>query len=187
MISSNIDGSSTSGSSQLFEMLALIANPDVYSQRLKELQDATEANKKYVELVAPASDILSLRDKAQSEALAASQALKDAKAEAAAIAAAAKAAASESDKAAKKKAKDIIGNAEARMAEVVAEKEASALVSAELERKLADAEALNSRLLGAEKDLANAIAMAKDAQLSAEAYRNSLVTKHRAFIEELMS
>ena len=59
MISYNIDGSSQN---QLLDFLSVIANPDVYANKLKELQAATEENKKYVEAVAPISDIVALRE-----------------------------------------------------------------------------------------------------------------------------
>ena len=59
MISYNIDGSSQN---QLLDFLSVIANPDVYANKLKELQAATEENKKYVEAVAPVSDIVALRE-----------------------------------------------------------------------------------------------------------------------------
>jgi len=59
VISYNIDGSSQN---QLLDFLSVIANPDVYATKLKELQAATEENKKYVEAVAPVSDILALRE-----------------------------------------------------------------------------------------------------------------------------
>jgi hypothetical protein len=59
VISYNIDGSPQN---QFFDLLAVIANPDVYANKLKELQAATEENKKYVESVAPASDIVALRE-----------------------------------------------------------------------------------------------------------------------------
>ena len=59
MISYNIDGSSQN---QLLDFLSVIANPDVYANKLKELQAATEENKKYVEAVAPVSDVMALRE-----------------------------------------------------------------------------------------------------------------------------
>jgi cell division septum initiation protein DivIVA len=59
VISYNIDGSSQN---QLLDFLSVIANPDVYSNKLKELQAATEENKKYVEAVAPVSDVIALRE-----------------------------------------------------------------------------------------------------------------------------
>ena len=51
MIGSSIDGSS---SNQLFDLLKVVANPEVYSEKVKSLEDAIAENKKYVELVAPA-------------------------------------------------------------------------------------------------------------------------------------
>lgn len=59
MISYNIDGSSQN---QFFDLLSIIANPEASSAKLKELQSATEENKKYVEAVAPVSDIIALRE-----------------------------------------------------------------------------------------------------------------------------
>ena len=59
MIAYGIDGSSQN---QLLDFLSVIANPDVYANKLKELQAATEENKKYVEAVAPVSDVLALRE-----------------------------------------------------------------------------------------------------------------------------
>jgi cell division septum initiation protein DivIVA len=59
VISYNIDGSSQN---QLLDFLSVIANPDVYANKLKELQAATEENKKYVEAVAPVSDVMALRE-----------------------------------------------------------------------------------------------------------------------------
>jgi len=59
VISYNIDGSSQN---QLLDFLSVIANPDVYANKLKELQAATEENKKYVEAVAPVADVMALRE-----------------------------------------------------------------------------------------------------------------------------
>lgn len=59
MISYGIDGSSQN---QLLDFLSVIANPDVYANKLKELQAATEENKKYVEAVAPVADVMALRE-----------------------------------------------------------------------------------------------------------------------------
>jgi hypothetical protein len=59
MIGSSIDGSS---SNQLFDLLKVVANPEVYSEKVKSLEDAIAENKKYVELVAPASEIIALRE-----------------------------------------------------------------------------------------------------------------------------
>ena len=61
MISYGIDGSSGS-SGQLLDLLTLVANPDSYKAKIQALEAATAENKKYVEAVGPAAEILQLRD-----------------------------------------------------------------------------------------------------------------------------
>ena len=94
MIASNIDGSNSGGTGQLLDLLALVANPEAYSQKVKELEELIAQNKQFVELVGPASDIIRLREEARADradaaayVLAAKQEAKDIKAKAAAEAA----------------------------------------------------------------------------------------------------
>ena len=59
-ISTNIDGSL--GSNQVIDLLSILTGtPEVYASKLKALQDATEANKKYVEAIGPASEIVRIK------------------------------------------------------------------------------------------------------------------------------
>lgn len=59
-ISTNIDGSV--GGANILDLLAtVVSNPAVYEAKLKALQDAVAENKKYVELIGPASDIVRMQ------------------------------------------------------------------------------------------------------------------------------
>jgi exoribonuclease R len=61
MITSNIDGSSGNGS-QLMDLLAVVAaDPAGYQSKLKEIQAATNEHKKFVGLVGPAAEILTIQ------------------------------------------------------------------------------------------------------------------------------
>jgi len=62
MISTDITGSANGDASQIFSLLSVVANPDVYREKLKVLLDATEEHKKYLALVAPASEIVQIRE-----------------------------------------------------------------------------------------------------------------------------
>ena len=57
MISNNIDGSSGS-SSQLFDLLSLISNPDAYSKKLKELNDFSVYEIENSEIVEPVKQLV---------------------------------------------------------------------------------------------------------------------------------
>ncbi len=85
MISNDITGNSAGDASQVFNLLAVVANPEAYGAKLKALVTATEENKKYVELVAPASEIIELKKQAALDKAAAAKLLEDAKVEAAKI------------------------------------------------------------------------------------------------------
>ena len=102
MISTNIDG--TSGATgQLFDLLTVVADPKAYQAKIKALEDATAENKKFVELVGPASDIVSLKEKALADTEAAKAALAEAKQKA-----------GELVKAANEKAAGIVADAQAQ-------------------------------------------------------------------------
>ena len=80
-IATSITGGSASN--QLMDLLAVVANPDVYKAKLDALDAATAENKKYVEAIGPASEIVALRDEAKAAAQAAKEALAQAKTDAA--------------------------------------------------------------------------------------------------------
>ena len=80
-IANNIDGSN-GGANQLLDLLSLVSNPKVYESKIKALQDATDENKKYVDLVGPASEILQLRAEAEVATQNAKDTVENAKAQA---------------------------------------------------------------------------------------------------------
>jgi len=85
MISTDITGNSGGDASQVFNLLAVVANPDMYAKKLTEMVNATEENKKFVALAGPASDILQLRDDAKKDREEAHKELQKAKIDAAGI------------------------------------------------------------------------------------------------------
>jgi cell division septum initiation protein DivIVA len=182
VISYNIDGSSQN---QLLDFLSVIANPDVYATKLKELQAATEENKKYVEAVAPVSDIIALRESSLKQNADATAALDTAKAQAAEIVSNAQASASNI-------VSDAQAQAQAIVAQATATKEGADALSAQVTAALADAKK-------AEKEAKAATAAAKaqsDSAAAAQAatetlqaevagIKAALLAKTKAFIEGL--
>jgi len=83
MISTDITGNSGGDTSQVFSLLAVIANPDVYAKKLTDMVNATEENKKFVALVGPANEILQLKDDSKKDREEAKKELQQAKADAA--------------------------------------------------------------------------------------------------------
>jgi hypothetical protein len=79
MISTDITGNSGGEASQVFNLLAVVANPDMYAKKLTEMVNATEENKKFVALVGPANEILQLRDDAKKDRESAKNELQQAK------------------------------------------------------------------------------------------------------------
>lgn len=67
MISTDITGNSGGDASQVFNLLAVVANPDMYAKKLTEMVNATEENKKFVALAGPANEILQLRESAKED------------------------------------------------------------------------------------------------------------------------
>jgi hypothetical protein len=59
-ISTSITGGSASN--PLLDLLAVVANPDVYKAKIDALDAATAENKKYIEAIGPASEIVALRE-----------------------------------------------------------------------------------------------------------------------------
>lgn len=82
MIATDITGSAGGDAAQVFNLLAVVANPDAYGEKLKALVTATEEHKKFLALVAPATEILDIRQKIEADKAAAKQALEDAQLEA---------------------------------------------------------------------------------------------------------
>ena len=182
MISYNIDGSSQN---QLLDFLSVIANPDVYANKLKELQAATEENKKYVEAVAPVSDIVALRESLYRQNADATDALDAAKAQAAQIV---------SD--AQTSAAGIVADAQAQAQTIIAQatavKENTDVLSAQVTAALADAKKAekeakaSTSLAKAQSDSAAAAQTAAEAlQAEVNDIKAALLAKTKAFVEGL--
>lgn len=182
-IATDITGGAASN--QLLDLLSLVANPAVYEAKVKALQDATEENRKFVEAVGPASEILKLReqaaamrdeaDKYRQDAFSDGDAqLKKAQAQAAAIVAEAQA-----------KADVLMGQVQSELADAKAARAAveQLRASADSAQKAAAAsiEAANQREAAAKaaQDAADA------AKTDAEAIKADILAKHKAFIESL--
>jgi len=185
MIINNIDGS-TGNSTQILDLLSLVAaDPEVYKSKLKALEDATAEHKKYVELIAPASDILTLKEKSQKDAQEAAKALADAKEKAKSIV---------SD--ATEKAKSLIDNAQDSANSLVedaksikSQADTDLLVARQAQTKAdkAQSKADSNSASAAEKSklLDRVIADTNAAKEDAEAVKAEIVAKHKAFIESL--
>jgi hypothetical protein len=127
MISNDITGNSGGDASQVFNLLAVVANPDMYAKKLTEMVNATEENKKFVALVGPANEILQLRDDAKKDREKATQELLQAKTDAAEI-----------KDAANLTSKDVIAKAESDAAKIRQEAEKLKDVQAALVQEAKD-------------------------------------------------
>lgn len=183
-ITTNIDGSS-GNSNQLLELLSVVSNPKVYEAKVKALQEATDENKKYVELVGPASEILALREKAKQDAEEAERLLSEAKSQASNAISQSKVQAKEIVEDAKAEAEQIKQHAEA-LADNAKEKLAAASLAetkvnaskVELEKALLTVEKMTAEL-NADKQATI------DAAKALHEAREELIAKHKAFIESL--
>jgi cell division septum initiation protein DivIVA len=156
VISYNIDGSSQN---QLLDFLSVIANPDVYATKLKELQAATEENKKYVEAVAPVSDIVALRESLYRQNADAADALE----------------------AAKTQAEQIVGNAQISAAVIVSDAQAQAqTIVAQATATKEGADALSTQVTAALSDAKKAEKEAKAATAEAKAQSDSAAAAQAA-------
>jgi cell division septum initiation protein DivIVA len=183
-ISTNITGDSGS-SNQLFDLLAVVANPEVYKAKLSALENAAAENKKYLDAIGPASEIVALRDEA---ALAA----KDAKD----VLAQAKLQADKLRQDAIANATDLASNAKAKADALVADaakiKDSADSVFAEAKAEIATAKAATESAKKAQveaeakaKELVEALSAAQTAKEEAQAVKADILAKHEAFIKGL--
>jgi len=184
-ISNNIDGSSSGGANQLLDLLSLVSNPKVYEAKVKSLQESIATNQKYVEAVAPVSEILDLREKIKADKAAISNSLEEAKQKANTIIEDAKAKASAIIEEAHDKAKQITSEVEADSKEIkLALSDAKAARSDAKSAK----DASDALTLSLQQQLAIADKTIKDAALikkEAEAFKEDLIEKHTAFLKGL--
>lgn len=183
-IANNIDGSS-GGANQLLDLLSVVSNPKVYEAKIKALDEATAENKKYVELVGPASEILNLREKANAALEKAENTLAEAEAQATQVI---------ND--GKRKADAMIAEAKAQAQQL--ENKAKALI-AEANQKTADASLaetvanatkveLDKQMLALEAKVSAAEQSKKEAESAKVMFDNAyskIIAKHKAFIESL--
>ena len=156
MIANSIDGSTLNGASQFLDFLDLVSNKDVYAQKVKDLQDAIAKNQQYVELVAPASDILTLRDQAAEDRKLAKQELDSAKAQSA-----------QAIKEAKGQAKQLVADANEKAAKI-----------------LLDASSIKNEASSALNDLNSQIALSKKSQDAADKASTELAAQLAILDEE---
>ena len=112
--------------SQVLDIIAMVAkDPKAYDAKIKELKAETERHKAFVEAVAPASEVMALREQTAQDRVEAKEALKTAKAEAKKIVSDAQAKARDIGLQASEKAKAI--SMEAQMLMDKAEKDMAAV------------------------------------------------------------
>jgi hypothetical protein len=185
MIATNIDGSAANSSSQLLDLLTLVANPDAYTQKVKDLEDLIAKNQAVLDLVGPASDILTLREEVRAEKVAAKQAVAEAKKKAAGIIADAEASAAEVAAVARTVADGLLIETEAL--NIAAKANAAATFTAEKSAKAAATESrnLSAKLKDQIADAASEKERASAAVADAEQVKQDILAKHKAFIESL--
>jgi chromosome segregation ATPase len=181
MIATSIDGSNST-----VELLTtLLADPTVYADKLKALTEATAENKKYVDLVGPASEIVAIRAQADADRAASAKALADAKTEASNIVTEAKVDAAGI-------LADAQGQADTLVAQAKAQKDQSTAVLSQAEISLADVKRAESEAKAATaaanaqaQSLATAQAAAEALQAEVAETKAALLAKTQAFIEGL--
>ena len=168
MISTDITGVVNNNSAQVFSLLAVVTNPEIYAEKLKTLMAAIEEQKKYVELIAPASEIMALRTSIVADKAAAAASIEEAKAEAKQLKATAKA-----------QAQVIVEDAEKTAASI---KKVSAEMQASATAKLAEADATATALKSQLASAAAAEKAAKAQVAAAEAEKKALEVEKIAVI-----
>jgi len=181
MIASSIDGSNAT-----FELLStLLADPTAYADKLKALTEATAENKKYVELVGPASEILATRAQADADRAAAAQAVADARIEASSILGGAQADAAGILADAQGQADTLIAQAKAQKDESDAILSQAKISLADVKRAEADAQTATAAANAQAQSLAMVQAATEALQAEVADIKAALLAKTKAFIEGL--
>lgn len=186
MISTDITGSAKDN---LTELLSIVTDPKAYSEKMSALQAKIAENKKYVELVAPASDIIKLRNDTRDLVEKVRQEAEDIKtaatAEAKHITDEATVQAKETLAQAKTEASEIKANAlemqekaKAELVRVSNELAAVEKLKQELQSSISKHSSLNL-------ELEAALAKARESEQAAETLRQSIIEKQRAFIASI--
>ena len=185
MISTDITGGTGGDASQVFNLLAVVANPEVYGEKLKALVTATDEHKKFVALVAPASEIMEMRKQTAIDKLEAIKLVADARAEAAALTAAATLkvqAMTDETQALVANARNLAADAQAASTAKLAEIDA---VLVDLKTRLAAATAAEK---SAKKQADSAVAekaLLEGEKAQVVAIKTKLIAKSKAFAEDI--
>lgn len=186
MISTDITGSNSNGdASQVFNLLAVVANPDLYAEKVRTLMQATQENKEFLALVAPAHEVLSLREQLGKDVAASKEALAAAKAEAEQIKAEAKAAGAAALADAKKEAKKVLAEAQQRNSDALASAARASKSAEEAATALVATKAQQSKLESAIAEAQTQAAELKKAQEGVAAIRAKLLETHKRHLQEL--
>ena len=181
MIASSIDGSN----STLDLLSTLLADPTVYADKLKALTEATAENKKYVELVGPASEILATRAQADADRAAAEQAVADAKTLAMSIVGDAQADAAAILADAQGQADTLVAQAKAQKNQSDAMLSQAEISLADVKRAEAEAKAATAAANAQAQSLATAQAATEALQAEVADIKAALLAKTQAFIQGL--
>jgi cell division septum initiation protein DivIVA len=182
-IATSITGGSSSN--QLLDLLAVVANPDVYKAKLDALDAATAENKKYVEAIGPASEVVALRDEAKEKVAKAKDTLAQAEVRAEQMRQAANDSANATLTEARAKADAIIEEATTAKSlaeELLAQTQAEAVATKKAKAEAAKAQASAQ---AREQELIQTLEDAKTAKAEAEAIKADILAKHQEFIQGL--
>jgi cell division septum initiation protein DivIVA len=181
MIATSIDGSN----STLDLLSTLLADPTVYADKLKALTEATAENKKYVDLVGPASEIVAIRAQADADRAAAAKAVADARTEASNIVTEAKVDAAGILADAQGQADTLVAQAKAQKDQSTAVLSQAEISLADVKRAEAEAKAATAAANAQAQSLATAQAAAEALQAEVAETKEALLAKTKAFIEGL--
>jgi len=183
-ISNNIDGSA-GGNNQLLDFLSLVTNPKIYEAKIKTLQEVTAEHQKFVDLVAPATEIMDLREKLKKEKADLSETLSNAKAKAEATIKEAQEKANGIIVEAQAKADGLIDEAKKASDDAKAAQSEARQDAASVKKAKVDYDNLSASLKAQQDQLAKTQADADAVKKAAEALRNDIIEKHTAFIKGL--
>lgn len=185
MISTSIDGSSENGAEQLFNLLSVVSNPAEVKKRIDALNKAQADAQAVIDLVGPAQQVLSLREKAAKDADDAKKALSAANEKAEALIADANTQAAITIEGANASAQAVLADAKAKgdAAAGVIDAANEQLKAAQKVQDAADK--AMAKVAAAKSEAAAAQAAADKAQADAEALKAAIIEKHKAFIESL--
>lgn len=186
MNSTGINGRQKSETDQVFNLLNIISNPEEYSKRMKALSDATEENRKFVELAAPASEILKVREEVAAAKVAAEAELAAAKADAKKSKADADAKAKDIIEKASAKAKQLTDDAFAIRETAVQEKSNADALKAKLDAELAAAKKATDEAKAAAKAADEARVALEAAKKAADDEKARLVAWHNNAMKDLL-